>query len=107
LNRRTAVLSRQVLASAFTPQNEASTATEVDANSDVYWYHRANGSFGFAAESSVNLAPCDTETGSGSASRLCWNLDGVLGGDRAGATLSLAASSTVRKVVYASGAVSA
>ena len=59
----------------LTPTTSTSIATTY--NNGLNWYNFVGKSFGFAANSNINLFPVDTNTG---VDRLSWNIDNGFGG---------------------------
>ena len=65
----------------------------------LYWYYVAGQSFGFSPIANIDLAPCDFATLNCSG-RLCWHVDELVGGYRAGCVTSLNNDPTWEKSIY-------
>jgi hypothetical protein len=65
----------------------------------AYWYNCVGNSFGFAASSSITLNSADTNSDQ-CAYRLSWHVDQLVGGYRAGCTISLNSDSSYYKQIY-------
>ena len=66
----------------------------------VYWYFTPGKSFGFLRDTELIQEPTVDIGTENADSRLSWNLDNGIGGDRAGLYSNLKYESVYRKLIY-------